>query len=245
MVSFLAACGQAEPYSSGDDSSHKEECLSCDEQEINAPVDEDNGSLDLPSEQPAAEEPQDAAPSAVQKQVYFFPTFSSANGIAKSLWEKAQKYYDQHWKTFENNRYVVIVNLGLSAAKKRFWLVDLKTGKVVGYHTSHGSGSDPNGDGIATSFSNVPGSKKSSLGAYETIGTYNGKHGRSLRLQGLDSTNNNAFSRAIVVHAANYVSEKQNWAGRSQGCPALDPLYAQAIIDKIKGGALLMIGNVK
>ncbi len=53
---------------------------------------------------------------------------------------------------------------------------------------------------FATSFSNRVNSHQSSLGFYKTAETYQGKHGLSLRLDGLEFSNNNARERAIVIY---------------------------------------------
>ncbi len=97
---------------------------------------------------------------------------------------------------------------------------------------------------MATSFSNLPESNRSSLGLYRTAETYSGKHGYSLRLDGLEpGINDKARERAIVMHAADYVNEaaakKQGYLGRSLGCPAVRPEVAKQVIDVVKGGDLL------
>jgi hypothetical protein len=170
-----------------------------------------------------------------------FPAFSSSWGVQRDMYEKAARYYEDNKRNFANTRYVTIIDFSLNAGKKRWFLFDLKTGKVEKYVTSVGRGSDPDGDGNATAFSNVPGSKQSSLGFYKTAETYTGSNGYSMRLDGLSSTNSKARSRAIVVHPASYVSESSSWAGRSEGCPALDPGVSRSVIDRIKGGSMMLI----
>jgi len=118
--------------------------------------------------------------------------------------------------------------------------------KVQSIHAVHGVNSDPNHDGIATDFSNVPTSLKSSLGLYKTLGTYTmAKHGRALRLEGLEATNNNALKRGIVFHGVSYAGDdyvqKHGRCGRSHGCPAVEYSVVQNLIDKLKGGSLLLI----
>jgi hypothetical protein len=219
----LTGCGAGfEPISSPTD----EVCASCSEQDLNAPADG------------AADDPVEINPN---KQSYFFPAYSATSGISQTMWNKTEAYYNQHWAALNNTRYVTMINLGLKSNKKRFFVLDLATGAIEKHNTSAGKGSDPDGDGFATMFSNEAGSNKSSLGFYETGATYNGKHGRSLRLHGKESTNSNAFARAIVVHGADYVNETNSTAGRSLGCPALDNNVAQPVIDKIKSGSLLLI----
>ncbi|WP_323896692.1 murein L,D-transpeptidase catalytic domain family protein [Aeromonas allosaccharophila] len=111
------------------------------------------------------------------------------------------------------------------------------------YHTwvSHGRNS---GELAAERFSNQLNSRQSSLGVYRTAETYLGKHGYSLRLDGLSpGKNSNARKRAIVVHGATYASpthlRKYDKLGRSWGCPALPKEQARAIIDTIKGGSVI------
>ena len=142
---------------------------------------------------------------------------------------------------FRSQRYVVMIDLGLKSSHRRFFILDLKTGVMESHLTSHGSGSDPNSTGYGQYFSNKQDSHMSSLGIYRTMGTFTSNHGRALRLEGLSSTNSNVYARAIIVHAANYVSDANSTAGRSWGCPALDPKYTQGVIDKIRGGALMNV----
>ena len=98
----------------------------------------------------------------------------------------------------------------------------------------------------ADHFSNISQSNKSSLGFYETLNSYIGKNGYSLQLQGLENgINDNANSRAIVMHGAEYVSENfiqaRGFLGRSWGCPAVPEKMSKPIIDKIKNGTCLFI----
>jgi hypothetical protein len=116
----------------------------------------------------------------------------------------------------------------------------MRSGEVETFKTSHGKGSDSDHDGYAETFSNVSGSNASSLGLYKTAEIYSGQHGRSLKLDGLSSTNSNARSRAIVVHPADYVDDSSSSkSGRSWGCPALDPSVSSRVINLIAGGSLI------
>lgn len=150
----------------------------------------------------------------------------------------------QQGKVPARQQRLAVVDFDLPSTEKRFWVLDLAANKVL-YRSlvAHGNNS---GQLEATQFSNTNGSNASSLGFYVTGSEYVGKHGRSLRLNGLDpGFNDQAAARAIVVHGADYVSEafiKQNGRlGRSQGCPALPlDLYAP-IIETLKGGAGLFM----
>lgn len=141
---------------------------------------------------------------------------------------------------------VTIVDLGKSSCTKRMWIVDLINKELVlNTWVAHGNGS---GSDMASYFSNTNQSHASSLGFYLADDVYNGKHGRSLRLDGLDAGfNDNARARSIVVHAAPYVSERnierQGRLGRSEGCPAVSPKVAGKVINTIKGKTVLFING--
>ena len=84
-----------------------------------------------------------------------------------------------------------------------------------------------------------------SLGAFLTGDTYIGKHGLSLRLNGLEKgVNDNCMERAIVMHAAAYVSDSlartQGRIGRSWGCPAVRPEISRHLIEALQGGTLVL-----
>ncbi|KOS06561.1 hypothetical protein AM493_11345 [Flavobacterium akiainvivens] len=138
---------------------------------------------------------------------------------------------------------LTVVDFSKSSNTKRLWIIDMATNTVV-YNTlvAHGRNS---GDEFATSFSNANSSNKSSLGFYATGEIYVGKHGRSLKLDGLEGANSNARSRGVVMHAADYVSEnfikQHNRLGRSQGCPALPNNLTAEVINLIKDKSCLFI----
>lgn len=152
---------------------------------------------------------------------------------------QAVAYLKKYESKFDNDNYLVVIDYSQHSSRKRFYLINLNNGSVERHNVAHGLGSDPDKDGYAQKFSNVEGSKATSLGFYRTLGTYSGKHGYSLLLQGLSSTNSNAYDRAIVIHGADYVSDGSSYAGRSWGCPALDMDVRSSVITRIKNGALI------
>jgi hypothetical protein len=137
---------------------------------------------------------------------------------------------------------LTVVDYSKPSTSKRLWVIDLETKDVIYEElVAHGQGS---GDNLATTFSNTPESHQSSLGLFATAETYIGKHGYSLRLDGLErGVNDRARERAIVVHGADYVSpafvKAQGRLGRSWGCPAVSGAVARPLIDLVKGGNLL------
>jgi len=140
-----------------------------------------------------------------------------------------------------------IIDFSRPSSSKRLWIIDLDKGEVL-HHSlvSHGRNS---GDLMAKKFSNVNSSFMSSLGFYVTGETYQGKHGYSLRLDGVEKgINDNARERAIVIHGADYANrdfvQATGRLGRSLGCPALPMGLHKEIINTIKGGSCLFIyGN--
>ncbi|MES3017240.1 MAG: murein L,D-transpeptidase catalytic domain family protein [Bacteroidota bacterium] len=146
----------------------------------------------------------------------------------------------------ETKAILSVVDLSMPSTAKRLWVIDLSAHKIL-FNTlvAHGRGS---GEKMAETFSNTPSSNQSSVGFYSTAEVYNGKHGRSLRLDGLDADlNSKARERAIVVHGADYVSQdvinSTGRLGRSQGCPALPMELFSDIINDIKGNTLLFING--
>lgn len=141
-----------------------------------------------------------------------------------------------------NMDYLVLVDFDYRETAPRMWVVDRKTGKSEVYKVAHGSNSDPDKDGYATEFSNVPETHKSSLGAMVTQQGYNSlKFKYSMVIDGLQQgLNNNVKSRAIVFHSSNYVNDvKGQMIGDSWGCFAVSETTARNIITKIDNGALL------
>jgi hypothetical protein len=146
--------------------------------------------------------------------------------------------------------YLYFVDYGLPSTEPRGYVFDMGTLAIVDgpFMVAHGRGSAANGAGVPTRFSNASGSNATSLGLYLTQETYgfSGKSaGRSyssvgLRLQGVsDGWNDNARDRGVVAHGAPYVTSEK--AGRSEGCPALEPDRAKRLLPKIAHGAVVFL----
>jgi hypothetical protein len=160
---------------------------------------------------------------------------------------EALTYALEGWEKLENNLQkplLTVIDFSLPSTEKRLWIIDLATREIVlNTVVAHGRNS---GNLMAEKFSNQPESYQSSLGFYKTAETYQGKHGYSLRLDGLENGfNDQARSRAIVIHGADYAREEfaksTGRLGRSLGCPALPPELSAKVIDLIKEGSLLFI----
>ena len=142
---------------------------------------------------------------------------------------------------------VCLVDFSARSSLPRLHLVDMIDGRVASFLTAHGRGSDPAHTGMLKSFSNAPGSFATSRGAYETGALYDGKYGRAMRLAGLDPDNSNAEARAIVIHAAWYVSDemiaRHGKLGRSEGCFALSAPGLEEVLARLGRGRLLYAGK--
>ena len=135
-----------------------------------------------------------------------------------------------------------VIDFSKPSTEKRLWVYDLRSRELLFHeHVAHGRGTGAN---MAEQFSNIPESNQSSLGLFRTAEAYIGKHGYSLRLDGLErGVNDRARERAIVIHGADYVNaataKAQGRLGRSLGCPAVRPEIATPLIKAVKDGGLL------
>ncbi|MDB4949246.1 MAG: hypothetical protein JWM27_1895 [Gemmatimonadetes bacterium] len=146
--------------------------------------------------------------------------------------------------------YLYFVDYGLDSRTPRGYVFDMEALRVVDgpFTVAHGRGSSSGRDGVPTRFSNRNGSAATSLGLFLAQETYSftghnsGRLYRSigLRLTGLSGAfNNRARSRGVVVHGAPYVAPDK--AGRSEGCPAMEPGRAQELIPTLANGALVFL----
>jgi hypothetical protein len=170
-------------------------------------------------------------------------------GLGRRAFDYAMLGYEvlKSKKMLSNENLISIADMSATSGKKRFFVLDVKNYRLLFVtYVAHGKNS---GLDQTLYFSNEAESNKSSVGFYITSTTYAGKHGFSMRLEGIEmGFNNNAMSRDIVMHSADYVSaavvKSQGYIGRSLGCPALSSEVYKPIIEKIKNGSCLFIyGN--
>ncbi|VTX50396.1 L,D-transpeptidase catalytic domain [Fusobacterium nucleatum] len=143
-----------------------------------------------------------------------------------------------------NNNLLVMVDYTKPSTEERLFIIDLRKKQLlISSLVTHGRGT---GDLYATKFSNKNNSYSTSSGFYLTGNIYNGKHGESLELYGLEKgKNDNAKKRTIVMHSAYYANkafaEKYGRLGRSKGCLALPTDSNAKIINLISGGVVLYV----
>ena len=149
-------------------------------------------------------------------------------GAARSF-VKTRKY---------NDEICFLSDMSLPSGKDRLFIYDLKQDSIL--HAglvAHGNCYEYWLDG--RKYSNVPGSGCTSLGKYRVGNSYTGKWGYSYKLHGLDSTNNNAFLRTVVLHSHSCVPDKPvtNDICQSNGCPTVSPAFLEKMKKIINNSA--------
>jgi len=166
---------------------------------------------------------------------------SAPAGIDPQLFARAKAALDQHQIWARDS--IGIADFSKPSSEPRFHVVDLRSGNVDSYRVAHGRGSDPDHSGYLQRFSNDFGSYATSNGTYVTTDYYDGKYGLSLRVRGLDWTNNNAEPRAIVIHNAWYAEDDMiplhGQLGRSEGCFAMSRKNQYEVMRKLAGGRMI------
>jgi hypothetical protein len=169
-------------------------------------------------------------------------------GLSTALLQRALDALERHRGSIAYRDFMGVADFSHRSSLPRFHVINLSDGTATSHLVAHGRGSDPARTGWLQRFSNQPRSQATSAGAYRTGGGYVGEHGRSLRLEGLDPSNDNAASRAIVVHAAWYVSTAMvghfGMLGRSEGCFAVASSSLGEVLDKLGPGRLIYADKV-
>ena len=164
-----------------------------------------------------------------------------------AMFDRAMDALSRHGRKISHTDRIGIADFNVRSGLPRFHIVDVANGRTESLLVAHGSGSDPGHCGYLQSFSNRPGSNATSDGAYVVTNYYEGKYGRSMRLEGLDATNDNAMGRAIVVHPAWYVTQKMadktGQVGRSQGCFAFPKADIATVLEKLGPGRMIFAGR--
>jgi hypothetical protein len=168
--------------------------------------------------------------------------------ISSSMLRRALAALDHHGGAIPYRDVIGIADFSLPSSTPRFHLLNLADGAVKSHLVAHGRGSDPAHTGWLERFSNEPRSQATSAGTFRTDRIYTGEHGESMRLEGLDTSNNNAASRAIVVHGAWYVSEEianeRRVLGRSEGCFAMAQSSIREVLSTLGPGRLLYADKI-
>ena len=171
----------------------------------------------------------------------------AADGVSPALRRRALDALAEHNRSIWSRDVIAIADFALPSAVPRLFLIDLLAGGTTGLLVAHGRGSDPAQTGQLQAFSNAVGSGATSEGAYLIGEAYQGVHGASRRLIGLDPSNSNAEARAIVIHSAWYVGPQMlaRWGklGRSDGCFAVSADDIGPLLARLGRGRLLYAGK--
>ncbi|MEQ7874209.1 murein L,D-transpeptidase catalytic domain family protein [Sphingomonas sp. ASV193] len=169
-------------------------------------------------------------------------------GVNPQLFQRALAALDSHRPYVAARDFVGIVDFSLPSDQPRFHVVHLPSNTVESHLVAHGRGSDPDHSGFLERFSNDYGSYATAQGAYITDGTYDGKYGLSMKVAGLDATNNNALGRAIVIHNAWYAEpdmvQEHGKLGRSEGCFAFGRKSQWAVMGRLGGGRMIYADKI-
>jgi hypothetical protein len=181
--------------------------------------------------------------AGVERSAVERPGAESSARVAPTLLRRALDALERHHESIEHRDQIGIADFSQHSRAPRFHLLNVGDGTASSHLVAHGRGSDPGHTGWLERFSNEPRSEATSAGAYRTEAIYVGEHGRSMRLDGLDATNNNAASRAIVVHGAWYVSDDIirhfGALGRSEGCLAVATSSLDEVLARLGPGRLI------
>jgi L,D-transpeptidase catalytic domain len=136
-----------------------------------------------------------------------------------------------------NQQYAFVIDMRIPSFKKRFFVYDIKKDSLLlSGLVAHGTGSETFKGELV--FSNIPDSRCTSLGKYKIGVSYKGMYGLSYRLHGLDTTNNKALTRAIVLHGNSCVPDEEEYEYPicfSYGCPMVSSNFLKKLkpyIDK-------------
>jgi hypothetical protein len=169
------------------------------------------------------------------------PQILAPAGIDPMLFQRAKAALAQHPVAARD--VIGIADFSKPSSEPRFHVVDLASGAVESHLVAHGRGSDPDHSGFLERFSNDFGSYATSSGTYTTGDYYQGKYGLSMKVRGLDWSNNNAESRAIVIHNAWYAEpdmiDLHGKLGRSEGCFAFSRASQWQVMSRLAGGRMI------
>lgn len=185
---------------------------------------------------------------ALPRAVFAASGTTETAGLNPALHSRAMAALAVHRSRVSSGNLIGIVDFAKTSRLPRFHLLNVETGASESLLVAHGKGSDPAHSGWLHRFSNDPGSEASSSGAYLAGALYEGQHGRSRRLIGLDTSNSNAEGRAIVIHGAAYVSPQiaqiQGKVGRSQGCLAVSLDDIDRVLRRLAPGTLIYADRI-
>jgi L,D-transpeptidase catalytic domain len=164
---------------------------------------------------------------------------------------------------FHKQDALAVFDISQPSAKKRFYLLDFKSGQATAHYAAHGKTNGPNARAskfkdFQTDLDMVPlGPLKTAhsqvMDHYQTIvDRYDGTVYRNMivvALEGVASYNsyiNNTPPFKWIIHpnwytTAGFRAKNNGMLGRSNGCITLDPAENNQLITRLQGGALVYV----
>lgn len=142
-----------------------------------------------------------------------------------------------------NQDYYFLIDMSIHSGKNRFFIHDFKKDSIVASKlVTHGSCDkfeDNETKWEKAKFSNKPESHCSSKGKYKIGKRDYSSWGINVKywLHGLESTNNNAVERVVVLHSWNAVKNEEiypKYSALSWGCPAVSNEFMKVLDEKLK-----------
>jgi hypothetical protein len=165
--------------------------------------------------------------------------------------------------TFTKRDVLAVFDISQPSAKKRFYLLDFKSGQVTAHYAAHGKTNGPNAraikfKGFQRDLDMVPlGPLKTArsevMDHYKTIvDRYDGTVYRNMLVVGLEGvTSYNAYINNTppfkwIIHpnwytTAAFRAKNNGMLGRSNGCITLDPAENNQLITRLQDGALVYV----
>jgi len=164
---------------------------------------------------------------------------------------------------FAKKDVLAVFDISQPSANKRFYVLDLRSGKVTAHHAAHGRDNGPNAratkfKGFQTDLDMVPlGPLKTArsevMDHYKTIvDRYDGTVYPNMVVAGLEGVTpynsyiNNTPPFKWIIHpnwytTAAFRAKNNGMLGRSNGCITLDPVENNQLITRLAGGALVYV----
>ena len=141
-----------------------------------------------------------------------------------------------HLKKGFNRDIAFYVDLSRPSNENRFFVLDLQRNQLLARGLCCNGRTDGKGNVL---YSNRNGSNCSSHGAAKVSYRYRGQFGKAYKLEGLERSNSNMFSRAVVLHAHGCIPDapQQGSICVSEGCPTVNPALLETLAGYIDHSA--------
>ncbi len=126
------------------------------------------------------------------------------NQTNKSLQERAEAAKEIAHRRGLSKEYCILVDYSIPSGSPRLFVWSFSYNRIVfSCHVMHGPGKGSTAE--LPVFSNVPGSKCSSLGKFIVTKDHGNKLKRSYRISGLEFANRTAYTRGLMIHRSRWV----------------------------------------